>query len=43
MYETEYIQDKGTHKIIGDFHIQTSHQIKTRRPDVVLIKKNQIT
>ena len=31
-----------THKLLGDFDIQTDHLISARRPDLMIIKKKKI-
>ena len=41
MHKPESIQENETYELICDFEIQTDHLIPTRRPDQVLINKNE--
>ena len=35
------VQENETHKLLGDFDIQTDHLISTRRPDLIIINKKK--
>ena len=39
MHKSESVRENETHKILWDFGIQTDHQIPTRRPELVIVKK----
>ena len=41
MHNPESVQENGTHKLPWDFDIQPNHLISTRRPDFIIINKNQ--
>ena len=40
MYDTEYVLENETHKLLWDFEIQTDRLILTRRSDSVVINNN---
>ena len=40
MYNPESVQENETHKILGNFQIQTDHLISARRPDQVIVNNN---
>ena len=41
MHNPESVLENETHKLIWDFEIQTDHQILSRRPDLIIIKKER--
>ena len=41
MPKPESTQKNETHKILGNFEVQTDHKTSTRRPDLVLINKKR--
>ena len=41
MHNPKSTLENETHKILLDFDIQTDHLISTRRPDLVIVKKNK--
>ena len=41
MHKQQFVQENEMHKIFWDFEIQTDHLILVKRPDLVLIKKNE--
>ena len=42
MHKPESVQENETHKILGNFAIQTGHPIPTKRPGQVSIYKKKI-
>ena len=41
MHNPAPVQENATHKLRGDFNLQTDHLIPTRRPDLIIIKKKK--
>ena len=41
MHNPASVRENDTHKLLGDFDIQTSHLISTRRPDLIIINKKK--
>ena len=40
MHKPEFVLKNKTDNIFSDLEIQTDHQIPTKRPDLVFVKKN---
>ena len=41
MHNSEPVLDNETHEILWDFEIQTNYLISARRPDLVIVKKEE--
>ena len=41
MHKPEYVQENETHKLLWNFVLQTDHLIPARRPDLIIIDKNE--
>ena len=41
MHHPAPVLENDTHKLLGDFDIQTDHLISDRRPDLIIIKKKK--
>ena len=41
MHNPESVLEKGVHKILWDFDIQTDNRISARRPDLMIIHKER--
>ena len=41
MYNLGSILKNETHKLLGDFEIQTDHKISARQPDLVIVNKKE--
>ena len=41
MHHTESVLVNDTHKLLWDFDIKIDHLIPTRRPDLIIIKKDR--
>ena len=42
MHNPKSVLENDTHKFLRDFEIQTDHLITARRPDILMINKNEI-
>ena len=41
MHNPESVQENETHKVVWDFKLPTDHLISTKRPDLVIDKKEK--
>ena len=42
MHNPAYVLENDTHKLLWDFNIQTDHLIPARRPDLIIINKENL-